>query len=201
MGGDVIWYKYNLGAKSSYELGYCFQWADIYGYTYVYAHELTAWDYKYYSWPESYSYYDGMHESEYSKYCQSSSPSIISKNYKKYDAAYVFTNGYANIPSTDDFNYLMKNCDIYRVSDGNGKPGILFKSKVTGQQLVFPSDNNPTWSTMAIINSYDYTDNYYAYCWHFNTNTTVNEISYSDFYPQWCAFPVRPVVDRRKKRE
>ena len=88
------------------------------------------------------------------------------------DAARVNWGGNWKIPSNDDFHELENNTTMSFVTNylGRGADGILFTSKINGNTLFFPLDDNGQWGAVNLLTS-ELMEESCTYVWHFCKDT------------------------------
>ena len=115
LGLSVNWASVNLGAEDIYQPGYLVSWGEI---------AEKSW----YSW-STYKY--GSSASSLTKYNQSDGLNTLQN---EDDAAKNLWGGEWRMPTRDEFQELIDNCDIdYQANEG-GHPGIRLTSKVKGYE-------------------------------------------------------------------
>lgn len=133
LGLSVNWASVNLGAETNYASGYLFSWG-----------ETTEKDW--YSWS---GYQHGSSASSLTKYNQSDGLNLLQN---EDDAAKNIWGGDWRMPTRDEFQELIANCDIDYTAVEHDIPGVRLTSKVAGYEnasIFLPAcgwiqDNNRT---------------------------------------------------------
>ena len=116
------WATCNVGASSPEQSGLYFAWGETEGYT---ADDVT-------------SGIRAFNEDEYN----AGTAALISTNLTlKQDAAHVNMGGKWRMPTYNEYQELIDNCNIVRTDDynGTGVAGKVFTSKVNGKSVFFPT--------------------------------------------------------------
>ncbi len=115
LGLSVNWASVNLGAESQGEPGYLIAWGEL---------EEKDW----YSW----SYYKfGNSKSTLTKYNLTDGMNTLQS---EDDAATMLWGGSWRIPTREEWQELVDNCDVDFAATENGYPGVRFTSKVPGYE-------------------------------------------------------------------
>ena len=116
------WAEGNVGATSAEQAGLYFGWGETTGYT---AADVTA----------------GVREFTEDKYNAGSAASISADLTLEQDAAHANLGGNWRMPTDDEYQELLDNCDAVWTTDykGTGGKGCIFTSKVNGNSVFFPA--------------------------------------------------------------
>lgn len=129
---ELLWATCNIGAKTPYEYGKYFQWADVVGYTGDAVVEHSYWS--------NTPYYSGSSNTDYSRVDYP--PNLILRDYD--DAAHVNLGGAWRMPTKEECQELIDNTTIQWVS------GVGFKliSNVNQNYLIMPYAGNASNGVM-----------------------------------------------------
>ena len=116
------WATCNVGATSPEQAGLYFAWGETQGYT---AEQVTS----------------GVRAFSQDVYNSGPAASISANLTIEQDAAHVNMGGSWRMPTKDEFQELIDNCNIVWTSDynGTGVKGRMFTSKVNGNSVFFPA--------------------------------------------------------------
>ena len=137
LGLSVKWATCNVGASSPEQTGLYFAWGETVGYT---AEQVENWERSF----DSSSY----------------TASAISTDLKpEQDAAHVNLGGNWRMPTKDEYQELLDNCNVVWTDDynGTGVAGMMFTSKINGKLVFFPAAGGCTNSYVGYVGS----DGYY----------------------------------------
>ncbi len=127
MGTSVKWASTNLMARSPFNYGGIYVWGDI---TY-----RSSFYWKSYKW--------GMPDA-LTKYSQADGKTVLDL---EDDAAYAALGGKWRMPSEEEFQELLQNCDL-QYFHFSGANGWLFTSKITGNAIFFPLDSENIYQSI-----------------------------------------------------
>lgn len=123
LGLSVKWAEKNLGANNINEVGSLYPWG------YITPDAIDSYlEYKYFN-QQTYQY---------------SLPLTDICGNQTYDAVAAATDGTAQLPSKDQAQELLDNCD-YAVATVNGVKGIYYTSRINGQRIFIPGTNIFCW--------------------------------------------------------
>lgn len=131
----------------------------------------------------------------YSKYNDTDNKKILDMTD---DAARVNWSGNWRIPTRNEFDELKENTNITVVSNylGRGADGLLFTSKINGNSVFFPFDDNGSWGSIKLMsNELWITDQPYIWMygsWWGSPATTAGFDTDGDF-SRWYTYAIRPV--------
>ena len=130
------WATCNVGATSPEHTGLYFAWGETTGY--------TAADVK--------SGVRGFTEDEYNA---GPAASISADLTLEQDAAHVNLGGNWRMPTKDEFQELLNNCNVMQTEDynGTGVAGRVFTSKINGNSVFFPAPGNCADSSVYNVGS------------------------------------------------
>ena len=116
------WATCNVGATSPEEYGLYFAWGETTGYT---AEQVTS----------------GVRVFDKDSYNEGPATSISTDLTLEHDAAHVNLGGNWRMPTCDEFQELIDNCNVVWTNDynGTGIKGRTFTSKVNGNSVFFPA--------------------------------------------------------------
>ena len=115
------WATYNVGASSPEQTGLYFAWGETTGYT---ADDATS----------------GVRSFTQNEYKAGPAASISTNLTLVHDAAHINMGGDWRMPTKDEYQELIDNCDTMWTDDynGTGVKGRVFTSKVNGKLVFFP---------------------------------------------------------------
>ena len=134
LGLSVKWATCNVGASSPEQTGLYFAWGETVGYT---AEQVENWERSF----DSSSY----------------TASVISTDLKpEQDAAHVNLGGNWRIPTKDEYQELLDNCNVVWTDDynGTGIKGRIFTSNINGNSVFFPAAGGCDYSSVGGVGSY-----------------------------------------------
>ena len=157
------WAKCNVGANSPEQAGLYFAWGETTGYT---ANDVTS----------------GVRVFSEDVYNAGPAASISTNLTLEQDAAHVNMGGKWRMPSSDEFQELLNNCNIVITDDynGTGAKGKVFTSKVNGKSVYFPTVGGCYDSSTNILDGYD--GYYWSASWDSSTNAWYLDFSYTGEY-------------------
>ena len=122
LGLSVKWANCNVGASSPEQTGLYFAWGETTGYT---ADDVTS----------------GVRVFDMYSYNEGPAASIDTDLTLEQDAAHVNMGGNWRMPTYDECQELIDNCDVVWTDDynGTGVAGKVFTSKVNGNSVFFPA--------------------------------------------------------------
>ena len=125
LGLSVKWSTCNVGASSPEEYGLYFAWGETTGYT---EDDVTS----------------GVRSFTQDEYNAGPAASISANLTLEQDAAHVNMGGNWRMPTKDEYQELLDNCDVTFIDDYNetGITGKLFTSKINGKSIFFPNAGN-----------------------------------------------------------
>lgn len=170
------WATCNVGASSPEQTGLYFAWGETTGYT---DEQVTS----------------GVRLFNYGSYTASS----ISTDLKpEQDAAHVNLGGNWRMPTDDEFQELIDNCNVVWTDDynGTGVKGRVFTSKTNGNLVFFPAAGSCGNSSVGSVGS----DGYYwsascyssSYAWRLRFYSGSRSLSY---YYRYYGYSVRGVCE------
>ena len=138
LGLSVKWADGNIGAKNPEDYGLYFAWGETTGYT---DEQVTS----------------GVRKFDYASYTASAISADLTL---EQDAAHVNLGGNWRMPTKDEWQELLDNCNVVWTADygGTGVAGKVFTSKINGNSLFFPAAGYCDASSINLIGSY-------GYCW------------------------------------
>ena len=163
LGLSVKWATCNVGASSPEQAGLYFAWGETTGYT---ANDVTS----------------GVREFSEEVYNAGPAASISADLILEQDAAHVNMGGKWRMPSSDEFQELLNNCNIVITDDynGTGVKGKVFTSKVNGKSIFFPTVGECYDSSINILGGYD--GYYWSASWDSSTSAWYLDFSYNGEY-------------------
>ena len=169
----TLWCDHNIGAKC---IEYTGEWSD---------EIVKSWYGDYFAWGEI------KPKSKYTwetyKWTGDANSTVRSKYLKKYgcpyftsktvlesqdDAAYMNTKGLYRMPTVEQFDELIKYCDVTHVhhyKGVNGLHGRLFTSKINGKTLFFPNAECKVDDETEHFNAFANSSNL---CWYWSASAT-----------------------------
>ena len=119
------WATCNVGATSPEQAGLYFAWGETTGYT---AEQITS----------------GVRQFTEDEYNAGPAASISADLTLEQDAAHVNLGGNWRMPTKDEYQELLDNCDGVWTDDynGTGMGGMVFTSRVNGNSVFFPAAGN-----------------------------------------------------------
>ena len=168
------WATCNIGATSPEQAGLYFAWGETTGYT---AEQVTS----------------GVRKFDKASYTASAISTDLTL---EQDAAHVNLGGNWRMPTYDEYQELVDNCDVAWVSSymGKGVAGRVFTSKVNGNLVFFPAAGYVKNSSVEYVGSFGYCwsaswdSEYTAWSLYFNS---VRQYLYDDL--RYYGFSVRGV--------
>ena len=132
----LLWATCNVGATSPEQTGLWFAWGETVGYT---AEQVTS----------------GVRKFDKISY---NAKEIKSNLAPEQDAARANLGGNWRIPTKDEFQELIDNCDVMWTADynGTGVAGRVFTSKVNGNSVFFPAAGYYNGSSVYSVGSYGF---------------------------------------------
>ena len=163
LGLSVKWATYNVGANSPEQAGLYFAWGETTGYT---ANDVTS----------------GVRAFSEDVYNAGPAASISTNLTLEQDAAHVNMGGKWRMPSSDEFQELLNNCNIVITDDYNetGVKGKVFTSKVNGKSVFFPTVGLCYDSSVNILGGYD--GYYWSASWSSSSDSWYLDFSYNGEY-------------------
>ena len=157
------WATCNVGASSPEQAGLYFAWGETTGYT---ANDVTS----------------GVRVFSEEVYNAGPAASISADLILEQDAAHVNMGGKWRMPSSDEFQELLNNCNIVITDDynGTGVKGKVFTSKVNGKSIFFPTVGECYDSSINILGGYD--GYYWSASWDSSTSAWYLDFSYNGEY-------------------
>lgn len=140
------WATCNIGAASPEEYGLYFAWGETTGYT---ADDVTS----------------GIRAFNEDTYNTGPAASISADLTLEQDAAHVNMGGNWRMPTKDEFQELVDNCNVVWINDynGTGINGLIFTSNINMNSIFFPAAGSPRDSLMGInAICFYYTMSYYS---------------------------------------
>ena len=130
------WATYNVGASSPEEYGLYFAWGETTGYT---ADDVTS----------------GVRGFTDDEYNTGPAASISTNLTLEHDAAHIYMGGSWRMPTKDEFQELLNNCNVMQTEDynGTGVKGLVFTSKSNGKSVFFPAAGNCAHSSVYNVGS------------------------------------------------
>lgn len=157
----TIWSKFNVGAWNENEIGLHFQWGDIKGYDAFTPEKQFTWN--------DYPYCVGGTSSGITKYYSQDLKTTLEL---MDDMAYNNVNENFVVPSTEQIQELVDNCETTWIENPEGNNGMLFTSKINNKTIFFPAGGNFYNGNI----NYEGTDGFY---W---SNSLVLEKNSNPFY-------------------
>ena len=147
----VKWAICNVGANSPEQAGLYFAWSETTGYT---AEQVTS----------------GVRAFSEDEYNAGPSASISTDITLEQDAARANLGGDWRMPTKDEYQELLDNCNIVWTSDYNetGVAGCIFTSKVNGNSVFFPATGRCDNSYMLDVGSQGF---YWSASWYDSSDT------------------------------
>lgn len=144
------WAKCNVGASSPEEYGLYFAWGETTGYT---ANDVTS----------------GVRAFTQDEYNAGPAASISADLTLEQDAAHVNLGGNWRMPTKDEFQELVDNCNVVWINDynGTGINGLTFTSNINMNSIFVPAAGSPKDSLMG-INAICF---YYTMSWYSSSNS------------------------------
>ena len=170
------WATCNVGASSPEQAGLYFAWGETTGYT---AEQVKS----------------GERSFDDASY---TGPSVSSNLTLEQDAAHVNLGGTWRMPTKDEYQELLDNCDAVWTDDynGTGVAGRVFTSKVNGNSVFFPAAGLCTGSSMNGVGSlgYDWSASWDSefYAWFLLFYSGTQDMHYGSRY---YGFSVRGVCE------
>ena len=174
----TLWARCNLGANSPEEYGLYYQWGSLE------CHEAETFDFN------ENDYYEKYSENYYG----------LSELKEEDDAAYVESNGLSRIPTKEQIQELIDNCE-YKWTKLNGVEGAKFTGP-NGNSIFIPAAGYCSGSSIYNVGSYCYIwiqslkaanlqNTYYMYC---NSSS-----AYLDSNYRYYGFSVRAVLNKNNR--
>ena len=173
------WATCNVGASSPEQTGLYFAWGETTGYT---ANDVTS----------------GVRAFSEDVYNAGPAASISADLTLAQDAAHVNLGGTWRMPTKDEYQELLDNCDAVWTDDynGTGVAGRVFTSKVNGNSVFFPAAGLCTGSSMNGVGSlcYDWSASWDSefYAWFLLFYSGTQDMHYGSRY---FGFSVRGVCE------
>ena len=125
LGLSVKWATCNVGASSPEQTGLYFAWGETVGYT---AEQVTS----------------GVKAFSEDEYNAGPAASINTDLTLEQDAAHANMGGNWRMPTKDEYQELLDNCNVVWTDDynGTGVAGMMFTSKINGKLVFFPAAGN-----------------------------------------------------------
>ena len=154
------WATCNVGASSPEQAGLYFAWGETIGYT---AEQVTS----------------GVRTFSQDEYNAGPASSISTDLTLEQDAAHVNMGGNWRMPTRNEYQELIDNCNVVWTSDynGTGGKGRVFTSKVNGKSVFFPAAGyciNPSVGYVGEIG------NYWSASWYSSSSAWYLYIRVSD---------------------
>ena len=132
----TLWAAGNIGAELPWETGKYFAWGETTGYS---AADVAA----------------GVRTFDQTSYNAGSAASISADLTLEQDAAHVNLGGDWRMPTKDQFQELLDNCNVIWTADygGTGVAGRVFTSKVNGNSVFFPAAGYCDYSSVSSVGS------------------------------------------------
>ena len=133
LGLSVKWATCNVGATSPEQTGLYFAWGETTGYT---AEQVKR----------------GVRKFNSASYTASAISTDLTL---EQDAAHVNLGGNWRMPTKDEFQELLNNCNVMQTEDynGTGVAGRVFTSKINGNSVFFPAPGNCADSSVYNVGS------------------------------------------------
>lgn len=127
----LLWATCNVGATSPEQAGQYFAWGETTGYT---AEQVTGGERKF-------------------NYNSLKVRNITGNLTAEQDAAHAYMGGKWRMPTKEEFQELMDNCDVNWTDDyiGIGVAGMLLTSKVNGSSIFFPAAGHCGGSSVSCV--------------------------------------------------
>ena len=150
LGLSVKWATCNVGASSPEEYGLYFAWGETTGYT---GEQVTS----------------GVRAFSNDEYNAGPAASISSDLTLQQDAAHVNMGGNWRMPTKDEFQELVDNCNVIWINDynGTGINGLTFTSNINMNSIFVPAAGSPK-DSLTGINAICY---YYTMSWYSSSNS------------------------------
>ena len=144
------WATCNIGASSPEQTGLYFAWGETTGYT---AEQVTS----------------GVREFNKASYNAGPAASISTNLTLEHDAAHIYMGGSWRMPTKNEFQELLNNCNVMQTEDynGTGVKGLVFTSKSNGKSVFFPAAGNCLNSSVVDVGSYGV---YWSASWRSSSN-------------------------------
>ena len=174
------WATCNVGANKPEDYGLYFAWGETTGYT---ADQVE----------------NGERSFSSSEYFSGPAASISADLTLAQDAAHVNLGGNWRMPTDDEFEELLDNCDAAWTDDynGTGAKGRIFTSKINGNSVFFPAAGYCFNSSVHRVGSYG---NYWSasrysslYAWILYFRSGYLNLNYDEF--RYYGYSVRPVCE------
>ena len=135
----LLWATCNVGASSPEQAGLYFAWGETTGYT---AEQVTG----------------GERAFDDATYKAGSAASISANLTLEQDVAHVNLGGNWRMPTKDEYQELIDNCDGVWTDDynGTGVKGCIFTSKVNGKSVFFPAAGACGNSSVDYVGTFSY---------------------------------------------
>ena len=161
LGLSVKWATCNVGANSPEKYGLYFAWGETIGYT---GEQVTS----------------GVRVFDWNSYNSGPAASISTNLTLEQDAAHVNLGGNWRMPTKDEWQELLDNCDAVWTDDynGTGVTGRMFTSKVNGNSVFFPAAGYCYYSLMFDVGSYG---KYWSASWRSSDYATSFSFEYNDY--------------------
>ena len=162
LGLSVKWATCNVGASSPEQTGLYFAWGETTGYT---AEQVTS----------------GVRAFTEDEYKAGPAASISADLTLEQDAAHINMGGKWRMPTKDEYQELLDNCNVVRTNDynGTGVAGKVFTSKVNGKSVFFPTVGNCNNSSVNNVGSDGY---YLSASWESSDLAWYLDFSYNGEY-------------------
>ena len=173
------WAAGNIGAKNPEDYGLYFAWGETTGYT---AEQVTG----------------GVKAFSQNEYNAGSAASISTNLTLEQDAAHVNLGGTWRMPTKDQFQELIDNCNVMWTDDygGTGVAGCVFTSKINGNSVFLPAAGYCGNSSVKDVGKFG---NCWSASWYDSSRewylTFHSEDQYIHNLPRYWAFPVRGVCE------
>ena len=146
LGLSVKWATCNVGANKPEDYGVYFAWGETTGYT---ADQVE----------------NGEQSFSSSEYSSGPAASISADLTLEQDAAHIYLGGSWRMPTKDEYQELIDNCNVVWTDDynGTGVKGSIFTSRVNGKSVFFPAAGSCSDSYVNYVGSYG---DYWSASWY-----------------------------------
>ena len=175
LGLSVKWATCNIGATSPEEYGLYFAWGETTGYT---GEQVTS----------------GVRAFTQEEYNAGSAASISADLTFEQDAAHVNLGGNWRMPTKDEYQELLDNCDDTWLSSymGKGVAGRLYTSRVNGKSVFFPAAG--CCYDSSVIGTGEFVDNWSA-SWNSSSEAWYLDSQLKWFGDRFFGMSVRAVCE------